>query len=283
MLKILSSFISLGIMFMSIYAQAYNAGLKEINHKGTELAIWYPTVEKEEEVSYWAWKGKAAKNSKITQGNFPLLVFSHGWGGIKYNQFYLAEFMVRNGYIIVAIDHNDRSFSKALIDRPQQITQALDIVLTDLDFKSHIDSRKVGAVGHSFGGYTILALGGGVEALSDHRIKAATLFAPGPMQLFDQESLAKVNIPVMVIEAEHDEVIPSSNIQSLKNQLPKIQEYFILKGAGHYAFLPVSDTDYIKKLSPEITYDPDLSRKDLHLIIQKKVLSFFDGLFLNYR
>jgi predicted dienelactone hydrolase len=276
MLKILSSFISLGIMFMSIYAQAYNAGLKEITHKGTELAIWYPTIEKEEEVSYWAWKGKAAKDSEVTKGRYPLLVFSHGWGGIKYNQFYLAEFMARNGYIIVAIDHNDRSFSKALIDRPKQITQALDIALTDLDFKNCIDPNKIGAVGHSFGGYTILALGGGVKTLSDNRIRAIALFAPGPMQLFEPSSLAKVNIPVMVIEADHDEVIPSGNIQILKDQLPGIQEYFVLKGAGHYAFLPVSDTDYIKKLSPEITYDPALPRKDLHLIIQKKVLSFFD-------
>ena len=158
--------------------------------------------------------------------------------------------MARNGYIIMSVDHNDRSFSKALIDRPKQISQSIDIVLTDLDSKNCIDPNKIGAVGHSFGGYTMLALGGGVETLSDNRIKAIVLFAPGPMQLFDQDSLAKVNIPVIIIEAEHDEVIPSNNIQILKNQLPKIQEYFVLKGAGHYAFLPVSDTDYIKKLPP---------------------------------
>ena len=83
------------LVFMSINKSfAYNAGFKRLayNYDGNNIIIslWYPTTAKEQTVSYWAWKGKAAPQSKISDGIFPFLIFSHGMGGSMYNQHYIA-------------------------------------------------------------------------------------------------------------------------------------------------------------------------------------------------
>jgi predicted dienelactone hydrolase len=65
---------------------AYNAGFKEITYNPCKgmmtIALWYPTDAKEQVVSYWAWKGSAARDSTISDGVFPFLILSHGMGGV---------------------------------------------------------------------------------------------------------------------------------------------------------------------------------------------------------
>lgn len=242
------------------------------------------------------------------------------WGGSMYNQQYLAEFMARNGYIVAAVDHNDKSYTfQTLVDRPHHISTALDYILNDSQIKNHINQNKIGMVGHSLGGYTAFAIAGGIPDFANHpslclpalnndylcsskvaeffkkmyigfrgfensfyddRVKAIAVLAPGLGKLFDKESLSKVNIPVFIMEADQDEVVDGPhNALLYKENLPQPPQYSLLKGAGHYAFLPVCSNDYVKKIAPEICYDPEIQREELHVIIQQQILSFFDDVF----
>lgn len=300
---------------------AYNAGFKEVTYDDGKdkitISLWYPTDAQEQIVSYWAWKGSAAKDSKMSDGVFPFLIFSHGMGGSMYNQHYLAEFMARHGYIVAAVDHNDKSYTfQTLVNRPHQISTALDYILNDFQLKDHINQNKIGMVGHSLGGYTAFAIAGGMPDFSNHpylclpllnnndlctskiavffkkiyidfrgfesnfyddRVKAISVLAPGLGKLFNKDSLSKVTIPVFITEADQDEVIDGPhNALLYKKNLPQPPQYYVLKGAGHYAFLPLCSSDYVKKIAPEICYDPEIQREELHSLIQSQVLSFFD-------
>lgn len=289
------------LFFSFSSAYAYNAGFTELFYNPDKdriiIALWYPTEEMEQPVSYWSWKGNAAHKAEIKYGKYPLLLFSHGFDGSRFNQAYLAEFMARNGYMVAAIEHCDEPGLQNLINRSRNISKVLDFILTEPSIKNSIDSNKIGVVGHYLGGFTALTLARGMPDFSkypypsldkfkkidnnfyDNRIKAIAILAPGFIQMFDKNSLTKVDIPVLVIEAEKDEVIDSSSISTLKDNLPNLHEYFILKGAGHYAFLPISNTEYLKSFVPELCYDPGLPREELHPIIEEKILDFFKKIF----
>ena len=300
MLNLLKYIFIAFLCFMNLESYAYNAGYKELNYKKTTIALWYPSDTKEGKTSYWLWKGEAAENSKIRNGKYPLLIFSHGYGGSRYNQSYLAEFMARNGYIVAAIEYNDRSMIQSLVERPRVTSKALDFILSDSQIKNNIDANKIGMLGHSVGGYTALAVAGGIPDFSkistsflkelyikykdydnhfyDKRVKAIAILAPGKTVVFNKKSLSKVTIPVFIMEASRDELVDGNDLKKLASNLPKNPKYFVLKGAGHFAFLPESD-EKVREIAPEIGYDPEISRKDLHMIIEKEVLLFFDRVF----
>lgn len=305
MRRLLITFLSIIISFSASISYGFNAGFQKIvyNKDNITLALWYPSYKKEEKVSYWQWQGQAAENSKIADGLFPLLIFSHGFQGSMYNQVYLAEFMARNGYIVAAIEHNDKTYTfQSLVDRPESVRKTIDLILNDSKINTYINSQKIGMLGHSLGGYTSFVIAGGEPDFSNHsslnwlpnsfkkfyiklrnlnnnfydnRIKAIVALAPGYGTLFNKESLSKISIPVLIIEAEKDEVVLDGSTSLYKNNLPSAPDYLMLKNADHYSFLPLCNK-YLQKNFAEICYDPEISRKALHELIQQQVLSFFN-------
>ncbi len=303
MKKLLLAFLWMLISFSASVSLGYNAGFQELIYNKNKIALWYPSEAKEQEISYWKWNGSAAENSTFPKGVFPMLIFSHGMEGSMYNQSYLAEYMARNGYIVAAIEHDDKAYTfQTLVDRPLSVKRAIDLILNDSKIDTHIDPNKIGMLGHSLGGYTSFVIAGGEPNFSNHpslnglpnflkkfyiklknfdnnfydsRVKAIAALAPGFGTLFNKESLSKVSIPVLIIEAEKDEVVLDRSASLYKNNLPKKPEFIVLKGAGHYSFLPLCN-EYLQKKFAEICSDPETSREILHEIIQQQVLFFFN-------
>lgn len=303
--KLLLAFLWIFISFSASASLGYNAGFQKLiyNKDKITIALWYPSSAKEQEIFYWKWNGSAAENSTFPKGVFPMLIFSHGMEGSMYNQYYLAEYMARNGYIVVAIEHYDKAYTfQTLVDRPILIKKAIDLILNDSKINTHIDPNKIGMLGHSLGGYTSFVIAGSEPDFSNHpslsglpnflkkfyikfrnfdnnfydsRVKAIAVLAPGLGSLFNKESVSKVSIPVLIIEAEKDEVVLDGSASLYKNNLPKNSNFIVLKGAGHYSFLPLCN-EYLQKNFAEICFDPETPRKELHQIIQQQVLSFFN-------
>ena len=165
---------------------------------------------------------------------------------------------------------------KELIDRPLDIKFLLDR-LTDSSGKS-IDVENVGMIGQSLGGYTTLALAGAeinwdsldrdcpqldsswnlswliqclalqiptnvseVE-LKDERIKAAIAINPLVSSIFGQESLGKIDIPIMLVSGSADPVTPALPEQITPfTWLTTPQKYLVLlKGGTHFSTLDES-------------------------------------------
>ena len=99
---------------------------------------------------------------------FPVVLLSHGSGGLAEKLFWLTDVLVRDGIAVVAVDHpgnrtGDNSGLGLLRvwDRPRDLTLALDKALELPVLGARLDVTRAGAVGHSAGGTTALLLAGG--------------------------------------------------------------------------------------------------------------------------
>ena len=129
---------------------------------------------------------------------YPLLIYSHGVGGHPTGeQINFLSKLASHGYIVLALYHGDDRFQgtepRRFSLRPLAINKAIDKILADPAFSQNIDQDRIGGVGESFGGATMLALMGaknvGVDPISiafnslsetvnDSRIKAAATIVP---------------------------------------------------------------------------------------------------------
>jgi len=82
---------------------------------------------------------------------------------------WLAQGLAKNGYIVAAVDHWGNTYDNKIPlefckpwERPIDISFVLTVLLRDKELGSAIDTTRIGAIGFSLGGYTVLALAGAV-------------------------------------------------------------------------------------------------------------------------
>ncbi|MFW6087792.1 MAG: alpha/beta hydrolase family protein [Myxococcota bacterium] len=110
------------------------------------------------------------------RGPWPIVVFSHGNGGINAQSFYMTEWLASHGFIVAAPDHvgntiieeitdSGLSMTEAAFLRPTDASRALDAVFRESDDPGSLladaaDPARVGISGHSFGGFTTFRVAG---------------------------------------------------------------------------------------------------------------------------
>jgi predicted dienelactone hydrolase len=156
---------------------------------------WYPTTEPGSPVTYdGLFPGEATADAPVDCSAVrPLLAFSHGSGGIRFQSTFFTEFAATHGFVVVAPDHRGNTFLDAAPDftelvgrRPHDVEDVVDATLADDRFADCLDGDAYSVVGHSFGGYTALALAGaelvdpagGTMSRLDPRVTAAVGLAP---------------------------------------------------------------------------------------------------------
>ncbi len=191
---------------------------------GKRAAVWYPTLIAESNFQYANGLSTAmAQAAPLANcGAYPLVVFSHGFGGCGIQSVFFTQELARHGYIVVALDHKDAQcqvderrgrfrFQRAeepfrkpeawsdrtYADRRDDIELVIREMLADPEFSPHIDRDRIGCSGHSLGGYTILGLSGGWSSWRDSRIRAALLFSPYAAPYLSHKSISGIHIPVM--------------------------------------------------------------------------------------
>jgi predicted dienelactone hydrolase len=93
---------------------------------------------------------------------------SHGTGGSADAMDWVAAPLAAAGYIVVAVDHpsnnalEPKTWDGFILwwDRATDLSEALDGVLADPILGPHINRDRIGALGFSLGGYTVLELAG---------------------------------------------------------------------------------------------------------------------------
>lgn len=99
----------------------------------------------------------------------PLLLLSHGTGGGADSLDWLAVSLAARGYIVAGVNHPGNNALGPLTwdgftlwwERAADLTDVLDAMLEDPVFGPHIEANRIGAIGFSLGGYTVLSLAGG--------------------------------------------------------------------------------------------------------------------------
>ncbi len=63
-------------------------------------------------------KNRARRDAKLADGTFPLLVFSHGNGGFRFQNTFQMEYLASHGYIVAACDHTGNAAVTLLAGLP---------------------------------------------------------------------------------------------------------------------------------------------------------------------
>lgn len=121
--------------------------------------------------------GDAAPQADFAEGEerYPLIVMSHGTGGAGMQLMWLGRELAEQGFIAVAVDHHGNTAAENSFDprgfrlpweRARDLTVVTNLILDDPKFGPRIDASRIGAVGYSLGGYTVVALAGGITDLA---------------------------------------------------------------------------------------------------------------------
>lgn len=135
------------------------------------VALWYPSTDTGAEAIVGetpAFVGVAVfRNARPSEGAHPLVVLSHGYGGTWRNLSWLAEALVKDGYAVAAPDHpgtthfnRDPQQAAMLWQRPRDLSRVIDALEGDSALAGAIDPGRIGAIGHSLGGWSVTALAG---------------------------------------------------------------------------------------------------------------------------
>ncbi len=241
------------------------------------VSTWYPTTATSgEDASYFGGAIVAEgvwQDAPVAAGPFPVVVFSHGHQAYAEASSFLMEHLASHGWIVVAPDHfgnttldgSDR-VTEIYAQRPHDISAVLDWV--DAGTFPTTDTRV--AMGHSFGGYTVLALLGATyapEALdcpdpttafcstmtpalramfeqgfAEPRFGSALIMAPGDFGLFRAAGIGAVTRPTFLMTGTEDQP-PGSEVDDLWAALRGDgARRLTLEGAGHQSFTDFADT-----------------------------------------
>ena len=291
-----SALVFLGLL-LTAQAMATQAGWRQINIPGFTLdaapipvALYYPTQTPARSIPMGPFTAQVAIQAPPDATFKGLIVLSHGTGGTELGYSSLAEALAQHGYLVAALRHpgdnwQDRTLLQKgaefyFTERPQHVSLVLDALLRDSNWSDRIardaQGPRIGAVGHSAGGYTVLALAGGQPDLSriathcevhraddpifcsmgrtrqpatsfvaptqpippliDARVRAVVALAPVGV-VFSAQSLAKIRIPTVIYEAEQDRfLVPRFHAEWIARNLPGAELHRV-PNAWHFAFM----------------------------------------------
>ena len=191
----------------------------------------------------------AFRDAPVADGQFPLIIFSHGNGGFRMQNVFWCEHLASHGYIVVAPDHTGNSAAtiidgkliiynndriQAAKDRPIDVSFLIDQMYAwnkggDSRFAKKLDMDKIGMGGHSFGGYTSTWV-----AEKEDRMDAIVPMAGAAPNIDTPNS-----IPLMVIMATEDDTIGLEGNKVIRNYYKNSTgpKYFVeFMDGGHYSF-----------------------------------------------
>jgi predicted dienelactone hydrolase len=242
------------------------------------LDVWFPLADAGEaplhqytllpEVYYESPQAVTASPDQIaTDGPFPLVVYSHGSGGLRYIASYYTEAIASHGYVVAAPDHTgntaverllgaEAEFDVTALNRPNDVAAVIDALLdpTSIDtagFVPSVDAERIAVTGHSFGGFTALAIAGGYENslgsfAADDRVGAIIPLAPATgdaTRLMSDAGLESIQIPTLVMVGTNDQTTPVepnvTRIWDLVGSEPLVRVELV--DAQHQSFTDVCD------------------------------------------
>jgi len=206
----------------------------------------------------------AVRDAEPAPGRFPLVVFSHGYGGHRRQSTFLCTHLASHGYVVAATDHFGNTirdvmehmlatragrpvpdFVEHLLEvarqRPVDASWLIDRILdgTAGDVAARVDAECIGIAGHSFGGWTTLATTG-----RDPRIRAALPLAPAGGSL---ASLANPlserldlewsrDVPTLFVVADRDSILPLPSMHDLLARTRTSKRMVVLGNTDHMHF-----------------------------------------------
>lgn len=228
------------------------------------MLVMYPTIAQERPEQLGPFTLSVARDAPVLEGEHPLVLISHGRGGSPSTHRELAHHLATRGFVVGVPEHpfdnrNDQTFTnriECLVRRPRDIALAADWFFERGPLAANVKQGSFSMIGHSIGGYTALAVAGGVptslphqsadrqakrlEVAHDPRLKALVLLAPATPWFRLPGSLSQVHAPILMIASYHDEHCPYFYMcQLVLDGVPDPArvDARLVEDAGHYSFL----------------------------------------------
>jgi predicted dienelactone hydrolase len=247
--------------------------------------------------------------------NTHVIVFSHGLSSSPEDFAKRAIHLASYGYVVAMPQHPGsdilktkdfiNGYTREIFDKNEFINRPLDISflldeltrLNESQFQGKLNLENVGVAGHSFGGYTALAIGGAefdfetlkrncdssignlntallaqcrallleqnkTYNLRDSRVKAVYASNPFNSAIFGQNGLSKLEIPVFISAGSYDPATPFAFEQGRTfHSIGSSQAYLQLQeGQAHVDFsqLDAGISDLIERIGNLTLPAPDL-------------------------
>lgn len=201
----------------------------------------------------------AVRDAAAQPGAYPLILFSHHSGGHRRAATFLTTHLSSHGYLVAALDHSEivaKELARREAETPEHVAARMEAIiasrLPDMRFlldhlldsagrdsEAKIDPAQIGIAGHSFGGWTALAI-----PEIEKRIRAVVALAPagnsqpkpGILQVkltFDWGR----DVPTLYLVAEDDVPLPLAGMYELFERTQATKQMVILRRADHLHFM----------------------------------------------
>lgn len=285
----------LPLLLLSHPAAAFEAGTTWIRitppHRSEpeRVLITYPAKTDGEPFSLGAgelWTGAPARRDATpVNERFPIVILSHGSGGNAASLGWLSTELAKNGFIVAAPNHIHSTSGDSIPvesfkiwERPQDISALIDTLLADPQWSKRVDPDRIGGIGFSLGGTSMMLTAGAQVSLGvfsdycaasdgkdggcnwfqrggvdfakvdrkafegiykDRRLSALVAVDPGLAMAYQPESLKAVDMPALFVNlGEGDAIMPGVRAEKLTDGIGGAR-YATIPGAVHFTFLSV--------------------------------------------
>jgi predicted dienelactone hydrolase len=184
---------------------------------------------------------EAGRDAPVAEGTFPVVLFSHGFSGMRLQSTFLTAHLASHGMIVASPDHPSRDLNAVLSgtnDRDPassvaDLLGALDLLLAENTvpgglFEGRIDGEHVAALGHSAGGGTVL------RAAEDPRLDGYVSMASGA---FTDDGTPLPDKASFFLAGSTDQVVPAEErTRPAYEAAPEPSWLWIIDGVGHNGF-----------------------------------------------
>ncbi len=240
--------------------------------KGPLVEVWYPAVEGSDGSETYDVREyvpgairamftadipagttyATTRDAQVADGSFPVVLFSHGFAGIRVQSTFLTASLASWGMIVVSPEHPSRDLTNVLgfsasgdrADSVDDLLAGLDLIIAEGDtatsrFHGHVDATRVAAVGHSAGGGTVLG------AAEDERVDGYVSLASGVLRNRSADgstttSAAPVEMPdtpSLFVAGSLDTVVPPDTVtRPAYDAAPSPSTLWVIEGVGHNGF-----------------------------------------------
>ncbi len=182
----------------------------------------------------------------VAPGRYPLVVFSHGFAGFRDQSTFLTARLASWGFVVAAPDHLSRDLTEVLGGPKGATTDVADLMATislmgaqdasaSSPFHGHVDTRRVGAVGHSAGGAAVEAL-----AATDPRVTTfiglAGATVGSSLQSTSGPGTVVPHQPGLLMSGTSDHVVSHIGMIAAYGRMHSPKRLILLRGAGHLVF-----------------------------------------------